>query len=355
LRKVQHLIELSHVHEQEKFRQRTGAKLKRWSGEFTSLDLDSTFSTTASFLQREFSASGVIWIPIARIKEINDSFPKNGEELFQPHPAAFENLQVWSDRESIDWVALLSDWHTHQSFDGRKKPSHPWSFQREREMDVIIPITDICDKQLVGFLVLVDAQGWNVFVDDSFLEEVMNILCRQWSFCRDFESVSLKVFCDDLTPLYNQRYLPVVLQQELVRSNRTTEPFSVLFMDIDYFKQVNDTLGHLVGSRVLVSLSRVLLDSLRGTDFGFRYGGDEFVAVLSGTGQDGAKFLAERLRNKVENTVFEELGHKVRITVSVGVATYPHHASSVAEVLWMADQAMYSGKNSGRNTVYIAS
>ncbi|RMG60434.1 MAG: GGDEF domain-containing protein [Deltaproteobacteria bacterium] len=163
------------------------------------------------------------------------------------------------------------------------------------------------------------------------------------------------IYIDDLTKLYNARYLNVVLDRELKRSDRYGVPVSILFLDIDYFKRVNDSHGHLVGSRVLCEFGAVIRGCVRETDTVVRYGGDEFVVILVETNPDQALLAAERMRRTVEEHTFMEAeGLSLHLTVSIGIATYPIHASTKEELLQMADRAMYRGKDTTRNVVYIA-
>ena len=163
------------------------------------------------------------------------------------------------------------------------------------------------------------------------------------------------IYIDDLTKLYNSRYLNVVLDRELKRSERYRNFFSVLFMDVDFFKRVNDAYGHLVGSRVLVEVGGVLRSCVRETDTVVRYGGDEFVVLLVETAADDALLVAERMRRMVEGKSFgQDFGLAIRLTISIGIAAFPEHASTKQHLLSMADQAMYRGKDSTRNVVYLA-
>jgi diguanylate cyclase (GGDEF)-like protein len=159
-------------------------------------------------------------------------------------------------------------------------------------------------------------------------------------------------YLDDLTHLYNTRFLDVALERE-VQSGR---PFTVLFLDLDYFKTVNDQHGHLVGSRLLVEMGRVLRSCVRDDDVLVRYGGDEFVAVLVGVDSGTGLKVAERIRRVVEDHRFlSRESASIRITASIGLASCPEHTRGKAEVLDLADRAMYRGKQSTRNVVYIAS
>jgi diguanylate cyclase (GGDEF)-like protein len=159
-------------------------------------------------------------------------------------------------------------------------------------------------------------------------------------------------YLDDLTHLYNTRFLDIVLEREI----QAGRPFTVLFLDLDRFKTVNDQYGHLIGSKLLVEVGRVLKACVRDEDVVARYGGDEYVAVLLGIDSGGALKVAERIRRSIEDHVFlSREGARVRMTGSIGLASCPEHTTQKAEVLDLADRAMYRGKRSNRNVVYIAS
>jgi diguanylate cyclase (GGDEF)-like protein len=159
-------------------------------------------------------------------------------------------------------------------------------------------------------------------------------------------------YLDDLTHLYNLRYLELALEREL----GSGKPFTLLFMDLDRFKQVNDQHGHLSGSKLLVEVARVLRSCVRDEDVVVRYGGDEYVVLLVGIDSGGGLKVAERIRRAIEDHRFlSREGQRVRITSSIGLASYPEHADAKAEILELADRAMYRGKRSTRNVVYMAS
>ena len=161
---------------------------------------------------------------------------------------------------------------------------------------------------------------------------------------------------DDLTQLYNSRYLNLVLRRETKRASRSGRPLSLLFIDLDGFKAVNDGHGHLCGSRALVEAAGLIRGSARETDVVSRFGGDEFAIVLPDTGGEGAYAVGERVRERVAGHSFlADDGLNLHLTASVGVATLPDVAASADELVAAADKAMYQVKDSGKNGIQAAS
>ena len=170
-----------------------------------------------------------------------------------------------------------------------------------------------------------------------------------------FAEVEDLAYVDDLTHLFNTRYLHLVLDREVPLASQTGQPFSVLFLDLDYFKSVNDTYGHLVGSALLVEVGKVLKGLVRDHDIVARYGGDEYVIILKGTDSGGALKVAERIRMTIEGHHFlSREGMRLSITTCIGVASFPEHANEKLTLLDWADRAMYRGKKGSRNIVYMA-
>jgi diguanylate cyclase (GGDEF)-like protein len=160
---------------------------------------------------------------------------------------------------------------------------------------------------------------------------------------------------DDLTRLFNSRYLNMVLRRETKRASRNGRPLSLLFIDLDGFKAVNDTHGHLFGSRALVEAAGVIRSSARETDVVARFGGDEFALVLPDTGGEGAYAVGERIRDRIAEFKFLSAdGLDIHLTASVGVATLPDVAASAEELVQAADKAMYAVKDSGKNGIQAA-
>lgn len=156
---------------------------------------------------------------------------------------------------------------------------------------------------------------------------------------------------DFLTGLYNRRYLNDTLERELARAQRDAYPVSCVIIDIDHFKQVNDTYGHEAGDKVLQNLSSLLTAQTRAGDITCRYGGEEFLLVLPKTNMQEASRIAERCRASFQASAVTSGNTEVRTTFSAGVATYPAHGATSDEILVAADNAMYQAKAQGRNRV----
>jgi diguanylate cyclase (GGDEF)-like protein len=160
---------------------------------------------------------------------------------------------------------------------------------------------------------------------------------------------------DDLTRLYNSRYLNQVLHREAKRASRNGRPLSLLFIDLDGFKSINDNHGHLFGSRALVEAATVIRGSARETDVVARFGGDEFALILPDTPAEGAYAVGERIRERIAEHIFlTGEGLTIRLTASVGVATLPNVAASADELVHSADAAMYRVKAQGKNGIQAA-
>ncbi|RKH12944.1 diguanylate cyclase [Corallococcus sp. CA053C] len=189
--------------------------------------------------------------------------------------------------------------------------------------------------------------------------ETVGFLVRNWALALRnlgrFAAVEDLAYVDDLTRLFNTRYLQLVLDREVNEAVQTQRPFSLLFLDLDRFKAINDTHGHLVGSRVLVEAARVLKGCVRDPDVVARFGGDEYVVLLRGTDSGGALKVAERIRRTMEAHQFlGREGLSLKLTTCIGVASFPEHAQDKDHLLDLSDRAMYRGKRGTRNVVYMA-
>lgn len=170
-----------------------------------------------------------------------------------------------------------------------------------------------------------------------------------------FEKTKRLTFTDDLTTLYNSRFMTLYLDRELKRCRRMRSSLTLLFMDLDGFKEVNDVHGHLAGSRTLVEVGAVLEKTVRDADVLIRYGGDEFVILFPETPLPGGLVIAERIRQVIGNTKFlESQGIDARVSASIGIAAYPESADDARGLITGADRAMYLAKSLGKNRVVAA-
>jgi diguanylate cyclase (GGDEF)-like protein/PAS domain S-box-containing protein len=163
-----------------------------------------------------------------------------------------------------------------------------------------------------------------------------------------------QIIRDPLTDLFNRRYLDETLQREIASVRREQQPMSVLMIDLDHFKRINDAYGHVNGDIVLIELSKHLVESVRGSDMVYRYGGEEFMILMKNTTTENACQRAEALRASVEAMEFHVDDQLLNLTISIGVATYPTHSAELQGVIEAADAALYRAKAGGRNWVVVA-
>ncbi len=167
------------------------------------------------------------------------------------------------------------------------------------------------------------------------------------------EEIYRMTIIDGLTQIHNKRYLHEALERELVRGRRHDRELAILIFDIDHFKRVNDAHGHLAGDFVLKELARVVSARLRRDEVFARYGGEEFALVLPETSLEGARALAETLRQKVDEHEFVFQSDSIRATISVGAAVLQEGDRTASDLLKRADERLYAAKNGGRNRVCV--
>ncbi len=156
---------------------------------------------------------------------------------------------------------------------------------------------------------------------------------------------------DALTGLYNRRHFNAELEREFMRSKRYGGDLCIAIIDIDFFKKINDTYGHLCGDYVLKEVAYLILENFRKTDMVFRYGGEEFVVLMTETSLENSLIPLERLRKTIENNNFIFKGEKIKVTISIGAET--NHTESTEEFLNNADKALYQAKQNGRNQTVL--
>jgi diguanylate cyclase (GGDEF)-like protein len=225
----------------------------------------------------------------------------------------------------------------------------------ETQSIVAVPVKfrDTC----LGVIELINCLGPNGFDqrDLKLLEALSDFAAIALENARHVKRIHELTITDDCTTLYNARHMGFILETEIYRSQRYNYEFSIVFIDLDHFKMVNDTHGHLMGSRLLAEIGSAMKIHCRLIDFAFRYGGDEFVILLPQTSKDNALNVARRLHQLIRESVWLTAeGLNVHVTPSVGVASYPVDSKTKEGLLHLADEAMYLVKNTNRDSVAAA-
>jgi diguanylate cyclase (GGDEF)-like protein len=224
---------------------------------------------------------------------------------------------------------------------------------------VSIPIK--IEDRVTGVLNISDKINGEVFNENDLIliqafATYASIAIERNLFYKEVEELKKLSVTDPLTGVLNRRYLNNRLSEEIARFNRYKHPFSFMMIDIDGFKEYNDTYGHITGDRVLKNIATTIVNSLRTIDIAVRFGGDEFVLILPQTPKIEAINIANRIKENIENLYIsqrQELPSKY-LTVSIGLSSYPEHASSASELLERTDQALYLAKKGGGNRlVYL--
>lgn len=208
-----------------------------------------------------------------------------------------------------------------------------------------------------GVIELINSIDCGIFdeSDEQILTTIADFAGIAISNAKAVEKIKQLVITDDLTGLYNSRYFFEQIEYEVERSKRYLTPLSLVFFDLDHFKAVNDTYGHLTGSRLLSEVGAVVYENIRKTDKAARYGGDEFVIILPQTDKSGASKFALKLHSELRKRDFySNNGNRLAVSGSFGVASFPEDAQSSSELISMADEAMYLVKESGRDGVRVA-
>ena len=229
------------------------------------------------------------------------------------------------------------------------------SLQPEVQSIVCVPVKG--RESTLGVIELVHSTAKGGFHEEDIpiLKNLADYAAIALENARYVQRIHELTITDDCTALYNARHLNFVLDAEIYRSTRYGYEFSVIFMDLDHFKRVNDSHGHLVGSKLLWLIGDLVKGHLRLIDYAFRYGGDEFVVLLPQTSKQNALMVVRRLRDMLNSRIFFiEEGFNIRVTASFGVASFPADARTRKDLLHLADEAMYSVKNTTRDNIAAA-
>ena len=218
-----------------------------------------------------------------------------------------------------------------------------------------VPI--VSKKKTLGVLEMINKLDGEPFDQDD--AELLLKLVDQAAIALERSSLYQKMsdlaVTDDLTKLYNFRYLDRVLDNEIRRSQRYGSTVSLVFLDMDHFKHVNDQHGHLNGSKVLIEMAHLLIRNLRDVDIVARYGGDEFVVVLPQTSVATTRKIVDRIQEAVRKSEFlKENNLRLKLSASFGIAGFPEHAKNKTDLIRLADKAMYRAKETGRDRICLA-
>ncbi|MBQ7125900.1 diguanylate cyclase, partial [bacterium] len=214
---------------------------------------------------------------------------------------------------------------------------------------IVIPL--IAQKKEFGWFCVFSAREELAGTEMDFLGLFAKQIEMAITIADLFQAVREQAVTDALTGLYNRRYFEEALEKEVQRAKRQKQPFSIIGIDLDFLKKINDTYGHTFGDIAIKTIADILKKNARSVDVPARIGGEEFNVLLPGINSEGATIAAERIRKAIESVEIDTIGH---ITGSLGVATFFEHTDNVEELLELTDQAMYTSKREGRNRVTVA-
>jgi diguanylate cyclase (GGDEF)-like protein len=214
----------------------------------------------------------------------------------------------------------------------------------------LLEVPIIYRNSTIGTLVVEDDTPGRNWEDEELLmvKTVSDQLAAAISHARLFRQVQTQAMTDELTGLFNHRYFQERLEREMRLADRNGDSVSLILLDLDHLKQVNDSLGHRAGDAALRRVAEIMRGNIREVDICARYGGEEFVVILPQCGSEGAIKVAERIREAIATAPITRIG---RLTASLGVTSYPEVANTKEELIEMADRAMYLAKAAGRNRV----
>lgn len=285
--------------------------------------------------------------PEYEFQRLLESVPKT--EQWHNHLLFTDSVQRLEQFFSLRRVPRLTHFSLHQ---------HQQLFPSHCELGSIALLPLIRQQQLIGSLNL-GSRNPNRFqssIGTQFLQHLTAVVSACIENARLHEEVKLVGLRDPLTGVNNRRFFDQRIVEEFSRASRYSTPLSCLFVDLDYFKRINDSHGHQTGDQVLKRVAQLLNDSLRQGDVLARYGGEEFVILLADASRSVATDIAERMRKTVAETHFTaSSGKTLRVTLSVGISTLePDSKLTVKGLLQSADQAVYGAKLSGRNQVKVS-
>ncbi|HSY13658.1 MAG TPA: sensor domain-containing diguanylate cyclase [Verrucomicrobiae bacterium] len=316
----------------------------------SSLDLDTVLQTILEKIAAYFKPE--MWSLILLDEETQDLYYAlaAGKES-----EAVNALRLTSGDSLARWVvehgeALVIEDATS---DGRIDPSSCSGFSSQSCSVVCIPIRT--SGKILGLMELVNGDMNILRRNEMLLHALADYAAIAIENARAVQRIQELSITDDCTGVYNARHMITVLAEEVRRSERFGYEFSMLFIDLDHFKKINDNYGHLQGSKLLGQFGRSLRKNLRLVDAAFRYGGDEFAVLLPQTGKDAAIQVAHRLTRIFRDTQWMlDDARSVSLSASIGIATYPQDGANSHAIVQRADELMYQAKEAGGNSIAVA-
>jgi len=286
---------------------------------------------------------------------------KTGEMTFEiavsPAAERLKGLRLKKGEGIAGWVAehgeplLISDVKNDNRFSTQVDEATAYNTQSI----VCVPLKS--KNRILGVIELINTAEDGIFSESavSILTTIADYVAIAIENALYFEKINQLIITDDLTDLYNSRHFNELIDYEIERARRYGTSLSLVFFDLDRFKLVNDTHGHLVGSRILSEVGALVKRYTRRVNLAARYGGDEFVMLLPSTDSEGAVKMAKDLLDLISNNPFKaDDNTPLTITASFGVASFPEHTDNKTDLVRLSDKAMYSVKDSGRNGVASA-
>jgi diguanylate cyclase (GGDEF)-like protein len=270
-------------------------------------------------------------------------YPETNDKLSNIFSLSFDSPVVM-------WLQKESQILTMKQIDTAPQFKALWESEKESlhnsQLELFCPLKS--HGKLVGILGLSKKHTNQIFLQED-IDLVMSVANQAGVIVENAQLYSQAMtwaITDGLTRLYNHRYMHECLDKEIARGTRFGTTFSIIMLDLDFFKTYNDTYGHLAGDDVLTGVGKCVLASIRTVDMAFRYGGEEFAIILPETTAEGAYLVAERIREKIEQKVFTG---RSSITASLGIASWPNDGVNKEQILISADKALYAAKGTGRN------
>lgn len=309
----------------------------------SSLELDSILQTTVNEVGRALNAQHcALRVTGEANKHLTNCYFRDGKE---DNDNGAEEAELMGDLEAYN--VRLAGRFKNYVLDGRESTG-----TEEQQIRPLAVVPLIYRERFMGVLLVRSDDSTRIWQENEVLlmRTVADQVTVAVNHARLFGQMQQQALTDGLTGCFNRRSFEMQLERDLHLATRMRQPVSLIMLDIDHFKRVNDNFGHDAGDIALRTLAECMREELRGVDTAARYGGEEFAVILPQAGIEGAHAVAERLRARIEKTEVPGVGH---ITASFGVATFPLHATSRDQLVITADRALYTAKHSGRNRVAV--